>query len=202
SLRLSSNMKAAAASSPFVPTRLANTAPMPSSIVRSAPAQKASFPEVMITPLMAVSAAILSTSAPSSSITLVLMTFIERSAMSHVMRAMPSASVSSLKFAMAGSSLVWLAVLLGVTRTFFVALHHHVDVRIVRALGGGARTDLDKNRIAIRAIDQTVTVRHAGLPGCRISWLEHDLAAVLAQHHFTLEHVDELVLALMPVALR
>jgi len=68
-----------------------------SSMVRSAPAQNVSLPEVITTPLTAASAAIVSTIPVSSSITLRSMTFIERPGASQAMSAMPSASVSSLK---------------------------------------------------------------------------------------------------------
>ena len=77
---------------------------MRSSMVRSAPPQKASLPEVMTAPLMAASAATFSTMPPSSSITSMSMTFIERPAMSQVTSAMPSASTSNLKFVMTFNS--------------------------------------------------------------------------------------------------
>ena len=77
---------------------------MRSSIVRSAPPQKASLAEVTTAPLMAASVATFSTMAPSSAITSMVMTFIERSAMSQVTSAMPSASTSNLKFGMTLSS--------------------------------------------------------------------------------------------------
>src|SRR5262245_20725236 len=199
--------------------RLAKTAPMPSSIVRSAPPQKASLPEVTTTPLMAVSAATLSTSAPNSSITPVLMTFMERPAMSQVTSAIPSASTSILKFAIADSCspahdhfetgptfrcscLKRFAIFPRVTCAFFVTHHHHIDLGIMRTLGRGTRTDFDKDRITIRTIDQTVSDGNSRLPGGRIPRLEHDVASILPQHHLSLEHVDEFVLALMPVALR
>ncbi len=72
----------------------------------------------------------------------------------------------------------------------------------MRAFGRGTRTDLDKDRITIRAIDQTVSAGHTRLPGGGIPWLEHDVASILPQHHLSFQHVDEFVLALMPVALR
>src|SRR5262249_54406410 len=152
-----------------------------------------SFPAVTTTPLMAASVATLSTSAPSSSITLELMTFIERPGISQVTSAIPSASTSVLKFAIAGSSphfgiaLVRLAVLPGVPSTFFVGYDHHVDIGIMCALRCGARPDLDEDRIAVRAINQTVAIRHAGLPGRCLARLEHGLPAVFAQHHFALK---------------
>src|SRR5439155_11872583 len=52
------------------------------------------------------------------------------------------------------------------------------------------------------AVDQTVAVCHASLPGSRIAPPEYDFAAVLAQHNFAFEHVDEFILLLVPMALR
>src|SRR6266699_2231490 len=71
---------------------------MPSSIERSAPAEKASLPEVTTTPLTAASADVCFTIASSSVIVVSSSTFIERPGMSQVTSAMPSASVSTLKF--------------------------------------------------------------------------------------------------------
>ncbi len=71
-----------------------------SSMVRSAPAQNVSLPEVMTAPLIAASPATFSMMLASSSITLRSMTFIERPGESQVTSAMPSASVSSLKWTM------------------------------------------------------------------------------------------------------
>src|ERR1700761_2495279 len=71
---------------------------MPSSIERSAPADSASLPEVMTTPFTAASAEVCFTIPSSSLIEVSSSTFIERPGVSHVTSAMPSASVSSLKF--------------------------------------------------------------------------------------------------------
>ena len=68
------------------------------SMVRSAPPEKVSLPEVMTAPLIAASPATASMIASSSSITSSVKTFIERSGMSQVTSAMPSASVSTVKF--------------------------------------------------------------------------------------------------------
>ena len=76
---------------------------MLSSIVRSAPPQNAGLADVITTPLIAASFATLSTTVPSSAMTSMVMTFIERSPMSQVTSAMPSLSTSSLKLAIAGS---------------------------------------------------------------------------------------------------
>src|SRR6266704_2920777 len=71
---------------------------MPSSMDRSAPAENASLPEVTTTPLTATSAEVCFTISSSSDIVVSSSTFIERPGMSHVTSAMPSASVSTLKF--------------------------------------------------------------------------------------------------------
>src|ERR1700688_1869153 len=71
---------------------------MPSSIDRSAPAENASLPEVTTTPLTAASAEVCFTISSSSRIVVSSSTFIERPGMSQVASAMPSASVSTLKF--------------------------------------------------------------------------------------------------------
>src|SRR5260221_14534155 len=71
---------------------------MPSSIDRSAPADKASLPEVMTTPFTAASAEVCFTISSSSLIEVSSSTFIERPGVSHVASTMPSASVSTLKF--------------------------------------------------------------------------------------------------------
>ena len=70
-----------------------NSASMRFSMVRSAPPEKLSLPEVMTAPLTAASAVTASTIVSSSSITSSVKTFIERSGMSQVTSAMPSASV-------------------------------------------------------------------------------------------------------------
>src|SRR6266436_246429 len=71
---------------------------MPSSIDRSAPADKASLPEVMTTPFTPASAEVCFTISSSSLIEVSSSTFIERPGVSHVASTMPSASVSTLKF--------------------------------------------------------------------------------------------------------
>src|SRR5262249_14534823 len=97
---------------------------------------------------------------------------------------------------------IWRAVLVQVPHALVVALGAHVDVRIVRGLARRAAADLDVDGVALGAVDQAIAVRDARLPSGGVPWPEHGLAAVLAQHHLALEHVDELVLVLVPVALR
>src|SRR5882672_5723111 len=65
-----------------------------------------------------------------------------------------------------------------------------------------AGPDFEIERITLRAIDQAMAVIGAGLPASRVASLQHGLAIVLEQHQLALEHVNELVFALMPVALR
>ena len=51
-------------------------------------------------------------------------------------------------------------------------------------------------------IDEMMAVGDPGLEAGRIAGLEHDFAAVLDQDQLAFQHVDELVLVLVPVALR
>lgn len=71
---------------------------MPSSIERSAPAQNASLAEVVTMPLIAGSFVVCLTISSISRIEVSSSTFIERPGISQVTSAMPSASVSNLKF--------------------------------------------------------------------------------------------------------
>ncbi len=71
---------------------------LPLIMERSAPPEKEDLPEVMTTPLTALSATTWSMIASSSSITSTVKTFIDLSGMSQVTSAMPSASVSMEKF--------------------------------------------------------------------------------------------------------
>ena len=66
-------------------------------------------------------------------------------------------------------ALVRLAVLLRVTYPLVVALDLHIDVGIVRALVRRTGADLDEHGVAIGTIDQAVTIRHACLPGSRVT---------------------------------
>src|SRR5262249_10793796 len=81
-----------------------------------------------------------------------------------------------------------------------VALHQEIDVRIVHALALGARADLEIERIARGAVDQAMGDAAAGLEARGVTGPEHGLAVVLLQHQLALQHVDELVLLLVPVA--
>ena len=65
-----------------------------------------------------------------------------------------------------------------------------------------AAADLEHDGLAIASVDQAMTVRNARFPGCGVTGLEQGFAAVLAQDDFSFKDIDELVLVLMPVALR
>ena len=101
--------------------------------------------------------------------------------------------------------LLWrkrIAVFLGVTEAFVVSDDHHVDVGIMRALGRGTTSHLDKHRVSARTVDQTMPIGDAGAPGGRVAGPQHGLTVVLAQHHFAFEHIDQFVFVLVPMALR
>ncbi len=85
------------AASGFFAFSFSNRPSMRFSMLRSAPPEKLSLPDVMTAPLTAASPAIAVTILSSSSITSSVKTFIERSGMFQVISAMPSASVSTVK---------------------------------------------------------------------------------------------------------
>src|SRR6516225_9163050 len=72
----------------------------------------------------------------------------------------------------------------------------------MRALTLGARADLKVDRVALRPIDEMMTVSDPSLETRGIARLQHCRAAVLDQRDLALEHVDELVFGLVPVAQR
>src|SRR5262249_56430652 len=72
----------------------------------------------------------------------------------------------------------------------------------MRALTLGARADLKVDRIARRPMDEMMTVSDPSLETRGIARLQHGRAAVLDQHDLALEHVDEFVFGLVPVAQR
>src|SRR6185312_4985735 len=204
SLRLSSNSIEAAASSPCVFAIVPKTSISRSSNVRSAPAQNVALAEVTTAPLMAASATTFSTSAASSSMTSTLMTFIERPAMSQVSSAMPSASTSKVKLLMCAvpSPSIRCAVSVQIAAALFVAFHDQIDVGIMHALGPCACADFEIDRDAVGTIEQPVRVAAAGLESRGVAGLEHDLDAVLRQHQFTFQYINEFVFLLMPVPQR
>ena len=72
----------------------------------------------------------------------------------------------------------------------------------MRTLPLSARADLEVECIALRLVDEMMTVGHAGLEACRIAREQHGRAAVLDQHDLALEHIDELIFGLVPVTQR
>src|SRR5262249_5811078 len=76
-----------------------------------------------------------------------------------------------------------------------------IDIRIFGALADRSRADLEIDSILVGAVDQAVAVGDAGLESRRVASSQHHLAIVFTQHHFTGDHVDELILGGMPVAL-
>src|SRR5215813_9071727 len=88
------------------------------------------------------------------------------------------------------------------TKAALVPVVNEIDIRIMRTLPLGARADLEIERIALRLVDEMMTVRHAGLEACCVARAQHGRATVLDQHDFALEHVNELIFGLVPVAQR
>src|SRR4051812_44079607 len=176
-------------------------------MVRSAPPPNVSLPDVITAPLMAASVETFSTIPSSSSITDTSMTFIVLPGMSQVISAMPSASTSSLKFAIAVSpretrlaALVRLAVEVKDANGGAIAFEFEVRARIVRALGRRARPDFKQQHLGFRAVHDAMAVRHAGFPARAVAGLQDRLATVgLDQRRLALKDVDELILLLVPM---
>src|SRR5262245_27270376 len=72
----------------------------------------------------------------------------------------------------------------------------------MRTLTLGARPDFEINRITLRPIDEVVTVGDAGLEARSVARSQYGRAALLDQRDLDLEHVNELMLGLGPMAQR
>src|SRR5262249_31076936 len=85
-------------------------------------------------------------------------------------------------------------------KAVLVLVVNEIDIGIMRTLSLGARADLEIERIALRLVHEMMTVGHAGLEACCVAWAQHGRATVLDQHDLALEHVNELIFRLVPVA--
>src|SRR3569833_945888 len=173
-------------------------------MVRSAPPQKASLPDVTTTPLMAASATTLSRMAESSAVVSAVMTFIDRPGISQVTSAMPAVSTSYLNMAIGSSpsSDVRLAGLVQPARGAPLAHQMQVVVRVMNALVRRPRADLDIDGVVARTVDEATRVAVVRLEAGAVAGLEHDLAGDVDQHQLDLEDEDELVLIFMVVPQR
>jgi hypothetical protein len=70
----------------------------------------------------------------------------------------------------------------------------------MRSLTLRSRSNLEIDGIATRPIDEMMTVGDASLEARRVARLQYGRAAILDQRDLALEHVNELVFGLMPVA--
>src|SRR5256885_17007725 len=70
----------------------------------------------------------------------------------------------------------------------------------MRPLTLGTRADLKIDRVALRLIDEMMAVGDPSLETRGVAPLQHGRAAILDQHDLTLEHVNEFVFGLVPVA--
>src|SRR5260370_8100702 len=70
----------------------------------------------------------------------------------------------------------------------------------MRPLPLGTRADLKIARVALRLIDEMMAVGDPSLETRGVAPLQHGRAAILDQHDLTLEHVNEFVFGLVPVA--
>jgi hypothetical protein len=109
----------------------------------------------------------------------------------------PSPSASTA----ARDVLVWRAIAMRINRGLLARRRHHVDVRVVRSVVRGARADFEHLRVAVGAVLQTVAVTIARLKPGRIARAQDFLAAICHEYHLARQHVHELVLLGVPVAL-
>src|SRR5215831_5034463 len=72
----------------------------------------------------------------------------------------------------------------------------------MRALTLGARADLKVDRVALRPIDEMMTISDPSLETRSVARLQHGRATVVDQRDLALEDVNELVFGLVPVAQR
>ena len=61
--------------------------------------------------------------------------------------------------------------------------------------------DDEKHRVAIRPVHEMVTDLYAGLEARRVSLAQHDRSVIVDERHLAVDHVDELVLFRVPMAL-
>src|SRR5512142_190842 len=78
---------------------------------------------------------------------------------------------------------------------------HHVDVRILAMILVVARADRQDLRVTGRAVLQAMPVAHSGTESGAVAGTQDLLAALGHEHDLAGQDIDELVLALMPVAL-
>ena len=63
-----------------------------------------------------------------------------------------------------------------------------------------ARADFQIDRVAVRFVDEVMSVRHVRLEASGVARLEHGLAVLLDQHHLAFEQIDKFVFLFVPVA--
>src|SRR5437868_5608885 len=77
----------------------------------------------------------------------------------------------------------------------------HVDAGVIADRALLARADLEQLRVLIGAILQTVAVPFIGRKPGRVAGMQHLFAVIGDEHNLAREHIDELVLAGVPMAL-
>src|SRR5436190_16327645 len=103
--------------------------------------------------------------------------------------------------AAAANVFVGRAVAMRIGGGFAAGRRDHVDAGVIADRALLARADLEQLRVLIGAILQTVAVPFIGRKPGRVAGTQHLFALIGAEHNLAREHIDELVLAGMPVAL-
>src|ERR1044071_6177324 len=78
---------------------------------------------------------------------------------------------------------------------------HHVDIRIITARAEGATADFQHLRVAVRAVLQAVAVAVIGRKAGGVAGPQYLFARVRNEHDLARQHIDELVLPGVPMAL-
>src|SRR5690349_6766941 len=169
----------------------------------SAPTQNCPSWPVITAPLTALSPAMRSTNPSSSSMVTSSMAGSWPSGALSVITAAPSRSTVQFKSRSVMNGLsVGVAGSVGIAFPDVVGDEHQVEVRIMAAFARRPRPDHQEGGIPVGPIDQMMAVRHPGGKRRRIARHHPRLAIRFDKHEFAVEHVDELVLRLVPVALR
>src|SRR5689334_8126575 len=81
-------------------------------------------------------------------------------------------------------------------------LDAQVDIGVLHDLFiAGPRADFEEHRLAVALVLQMMAVGHAGFESHAIASAEPLFALIGHQHELACDHIDELVLSLMPVTL-
>src|ERR1700687_4864828 len=77
-----------------------------------------------------------------------------------------------------------------------------IDLRVVTAFALRARTDDEKDSVAVGAIHKMMAVRDPGLEACGVARPHDRLSFIIDQYQLALNHINKLVFLLVPMSRR